>query len=118
MQTHTLEGLFSNPVFLFLFATILVVIGNVIVGVSILPKDKRRKGYKFHRYLYYLVIALYTLFLISNHYQFKNSWIEYGVFVYFLALVPWSRKVNVSLHAIISSVGLALLMLVAVFGIL
>jgi len=118
MQISTLEDLFSNPSFLCLFFTILVVIGNIMIGVSILPRDKRKRGYRWHRYVYFLVLAGYAAFLAFNHFLQGNSIFEYMVLVYFLALVPLTQRIHVTLHAIISSIGLVLLMIVVLVGIL
>lgn len=118
MQVNTLDELFSHPSFLAILACIVIVIGNVIIGVSILPKDKRRKGYKFHRYVYWLAIFSYVLFLVSNHYLLANTYLTWFVLVFFLTIIPLSRKWNVTAHAIFASVGLVLLILVATFNVL
>ena len=118
MQINTLEQLFSYPNFLFIFLAILATIANIIIGVSILPKDKRKKGYNLHRYMFWVVMVFYALFLVFNHYLLKNNFYEYFVGVYFLLVVYWSRKINVTLHAIISSLGLVMLGLIATFGLL
>ena len=113
MHTTTLEDLFLNPGFLSVFFAILITIANVLIGVSILPEDKRRKRYKLHRHVFFTVLICYLFFLGWNHYYHgKNSFINYIVFFYFAAIIPLSRKANVTAHAIVSSVGLVLLTLV------
>ncbi|GJL78137.1 MAG: hypothetical protein NPINA01_11260 [Nitrospinaceae bacterium] len=115
MQSTTLGELFFNPGFLSIFFAILVTIANVMIGVSMLPADKRRKRYKFHRYVFFAVLLIYGYFLAWNHFSLgKNSLLNFFVFVYFACIIPLSRKANVTAHAIISSVGLVLLTLVAV----
>ena len=62
MQATTLEEFFSQTNVLILFFTLLLCIMNVFSGVSILPKDKRQKGYKVHRTVFLGVVSLYILF--------------------------------------------------------
>ena len=114
MQPTTLEDLFLNPGFLAVFFAILATISNVMVGVSMLPDDKRRKRYKVHLYVFFAVLASYLFFLIWNHFAYgTNSLFNYFVFIYFFAIIPLSRKANVTSHAIIASVGLVLLAVTA-----
>lgn len=118
MHITTLEELFLNPGFISVFFAILTTIANVIIGVSILPEDKRRKRYKLHRYVFFFVLICYLYFLGWNHYTHgKNSLLNYIVFIYFSSIIPISRKANITAHAIVSSVGLVLLTLVAVLHI-
>ena len=46
MQATTLKGLFLDPSFIAISFVIFGTIVNILVGVSILPKDKRKKGFK------------------------------------------------------------------------
>jgi NhaP-type Na+/H+ or K+/H+ antiporter len=115
MHITTLEDLFLNPGFLFIFCALLMTVSNVMVGVSMLPADMRKKRYNLHRYVFYSVLICYLCFLGWNHfYQDKNSLLNYLVFVYFALIIPLSRRANVTAHAIIASVGLVLLALAGV----
>ena len=115
MHITTLEDLFLNPGFLFVFCALLLTICNVMVGVSMLPEDMRKKRYNLHRYVFHSILICYLCFLGWNHfYQGKNGPINYLVFIYFALIIPLSRKANVTAHAIISSVGLVLLTLVGI----
>ena len=118
MQFSTLEELFSHPSFIAILAAIIIGLGNIMIGVSILPKDRRKKGYKFHRWVYWLVIFVYIYFLIASHYLLGDFPLAWFVLFYFLIVIPLSRKMNVTLHAITASVGLVLLILVAAFNVL
>ena len=114
MQPTTLEDLFLNPGFLAIFFAILDAIVNVMVGVSMLPEDKRRKRYKHHLFVFFTVLACYLFFLIWNHFAYgNNSLLNYFVFIYFAVIIPLSRRANVTSHAIIASVGLVRLTVTA-----
>lgn len=114
MQPTTLEDLFLNPGFLAIFIAILITIGNVMVGVSMLPEDKRRKRYKLHLYVFFIVLACILCFLAWNYFVAgKNLLFDYVVFLYFAVVIPLSRRASVTAHAIIASVGLVLLTVTA-----
>tara|TARA_B100000686_G_C16470482_1_gene801849 strand:- start:353 stop:709 length:357 start_codon:yes stop_codon:yes gene_type:complete len=109
MRVATLGEFFSQPNVILLFFALLLCIMNVFVGVSILPKDKRKRGYKLHKYFYWAVLVFYIAFLFGNHALIGNSWFEYIVFFYFVIVLQWSRRINVTLHAVLASVGMVLL---------
>jgi len=113
MQTTTLGELFLDPGFFSIFLAILITVANIVIGVSILPADQRKIRYKLHRNVFFSVLGCYIYFLWSNHQNGTNSKINYIVLLYISLIVPLSRKYNVTAHAIISSVGLVLLALVA-----
>ena len=113
MQPNTLEGLFSSPSFLIIFFTFLLMIANVMVGVSMLPSDNRKKRYRLHRMIYLVILATFLLFLAFKQINSQNSILNYVVFVYLLLVVPISKRLNITLHAVISSMGLILVGLVS-----
>ena len=118
MQATSLSEIFTHPSFLTILATILIVIANIMIGVSMLPKDIRKKRYKLHRNVYAAVLVSLGAFLFVTHRLMGNSLFNYFVLVYFLTVIPISRKWNVTAHAIVSSVGLVLLVGIAAFSIL
>ena len=118
MQATSLSEIFSHPSFLTILAAILIVIANIMIGVSMLPKDKRQKRYKIHRIVYGAVIVCFAVFLIVTHRLLGNSLFNYFVMAYFLTVIPLSRKWNVTAHAIVSSLGLVLLVGIAAFSVL
>jgi hypothetical protein len=118
MQATSLSEVFSHPSFLTILATILTVIANIMIGVSMLPKDKRKKRYGVHRAVYGVTIISFVVFLAVTHRLLGNSLFNYFVMVYFLTVIPLSRRWNVTAHAIVSSVGLVLLVGIAAFSIL
>mgnify|MGYP003991826527 FL=1 len=118
MPPTTLEELFSSPGFLAIFLAILFTIANIMVGVSILPHDQREKGYRMHRLLFGAVIMSYALFLFHLYQIERMSIFADIVFGYLLVIVPFSKRLNVTLHAVIASVGLVLITIVAVFNLI
>jgi hypothetical protein len=118
MQATSLGEIFSHPSFLTILATILIVIANIMIGVSMLPRDIRQKRYKLHRNVYGISLVSLGAFLVVTHRLLGNSLFNYFVLAYFLTVIPLSRKWNVTAHAIIASIGLVLLVGVATFSIL
>ena len=91
----------------------LLTIANVMIGVSMLPSDNRKKRYKLHRIIYVTILISFIFFLVLKQIDSQNSILNYVVFGYLLLVIPLSKKLNVTLHAVISSVGLVLVGLVS-----
>ncbi len=70
------------------------------------------------RGVYVAVLTSFGFFLWVTHRSLENSVFNYLVFMYFLTVIPLSRRLNVTLHAVLASVGLVLLVGVATFTIL
>ncbi len=117
MQPQTLGQLFGQPGFLLLLVSILLVIGNIMVGVTMLPKDKRKRLYWTHRMVYLMVMLSYVVFMILSYREKGLDVLAIIAFVYFLLVVPLTRRVDETLHAILASVGLVMLVIVAAFNI-
>ena len=113
MQPTTLEDLFTSPNFLSIFFAFLLTIVNVIIGVGMLPSDDRRKRYRIHKIIYGAVLASFFLFLVLKYFDNQNSILNYTVFGYLLLVVPISKRLNITLHAVISSIALVLVGLVS-----
>ena len=118
MPPTTLEELFSSPGFLAIFVTILLTIANIMVGVSIFPTDQPKNGYRIHRLLFGAVIISYALFLFNLYQMERTSVFAYIVFGYLVLAVPFTRRLNVTLHAVIASVGLVLITVVAAINLI
>jgi len=118
MPPTTLEDLFSSPGFLAIFFALLLTIANITVGVSMLPSDKREKRFRIHRLLFGAVITSYALFLFHLYQIERESVFAYIVFGYLLLVVPFTRRLNVTLHAVIASIGLVLISVVAVINLI
>ncbi len=118
MQATTLEGLFSDQSFITIFIVILFTVINILVGVSIFPQDKRGNGFKVHRFIFFLILVTYGLFLWVSHNNYKNNWFNYLILAYFMFVIPITRKINITFHAILASLGLILLIGVASFNVL
>ena len=118
MQATTLKGLFLDPSFVIILFVILCTVVNILIGVSIITEDKRKKGFKVHRLIFSFVVLGYGMFLWVSYSPTKNEWFEYAVLMYFLFVIPMTRRINITFHAILASLGLILLVGVASFSVL
>ncbi|QPJ66074.1 MAG: hypothetical protein G3M78_12000 [Candidatus Nitrohelix vancouverensis] len=118
MQITTLGSLFSHPSFLILFLAILFTLANVLIGVSLLSRDKKKRGYSIHRYVYWGAVGSLCLYVLSKHYLLEATYLDLFVLVYFLLIIPYSRTMEETQHAVIASVGLVLLLGTVAFTIL
>ena len=88
-----------------------------MVGVGMLPGDKRRKFFKAHRLVYFLVMVSFSIFLLLAWQEGKANLVHFFVYGYFLVAIPFTRKIHETLHAVLASVGLVLLVILVVFAI-
>ena len=77
MQATTLGDIFTHPSFITILTTILIVITNIMIGVSMLPADTRRKRYPMHRCVYVAVLVSFGFFLWVTHRTLENSVFNY-----------------------------------------
>ena len=118
MQKSTLGDLFLDPSFIVILVVILATTTNILIGVSMLPHDKRKKYFKTHRLIFCFVVLSYGLFLWISHSTNNNDWFKYIVLGYFLLIIPITRRINITFHAILASLGLILLVGVVSFNVL
>ena len=64
---------------------------------------------RIHLYLYITIVICLALFLIMNGVHSENTFWEYLIGLYFITLVPMSRKWDLMVHGLIAIVGLTLL---------
>ena len=79
---------------------------------------QEKKNFKTHRLIFYFVIFFYGIFLWVSHSDSKNEWFKYAVLAYILFVIPITRRINITFHAILASLGLILLVGVATFSVL
>jgi hypothetical protein len=118
MHNSTLGDLFLDPSFIIILVVILGTVTNILIGVSMLPQDKRKKYFNAHRLIFCFVVFFYGLFLWISYSTNNNDWFKYIVLGYFLFIIPITRRINITFHAILASLGLILLVGVVSFNVL
>ena len=90
---------------------------NIFFGLYIGFQKKTAQTLKAHKYVFYVIAFCIFYFLLVNQTHHENTWIDYAVFIYIIGLVPFSKRWNVLIHALIATVGLTLLPLLIVIQI-
>ncbi|MEK9629220.1 MAG: hypothetical protein VW455_09395 [Nitrospinota bacterium] len=90
---------------------------NILMGLVIGFQKKTPQTLKIHKYLFYSIAFCMVYFLIMNQTHHENTWMDYAVALYIVGLVPFSKRWDVLVHALIATVGLTLLPLLIVIQI-
>ncbi len=90
---------------------------NIFLGLFIAFQKNTVDTRKIHKYLFYSIAFCLVYFLIMNQTHHENTLIDYAVVLYMVALVPFSKRWDVLVHALIAVIGLILLPLLIVLQI-
>ena len=99
----------ESPSLIWVIAAILFNIANVFLGLYMTFFKKEKRLIRMHLYLYIAIVTCLVFFLIMNGVRSENTIWEYLIGLYFITLVPISRKWDVLIHALVTIVGLTLL---------
>ncbi|MDH3257351.1 MAG: hypothetical protein OEM27_07020 [Nitrospinota bacterium] len=99
----------ESPSLIWVIAAIIFNIVNVFLGLYMAFFKKEPRLIRTHLYLYIAILTCLILFLVMNGVHSENTIWEYLIGLYFITLVPLSRKWDILIHALISIVGLTLL---------
>ncbi|MDH5761942.1 MAG: hypothetical protein OEZ51_03075 [Nitrospinota bacterium] len=99
----------ASPSLIWVVAAIIFNIINVFLGLYMAFFKKEPRLIRGHLYLYITIVICLVFFLVMNGVHSENTIWEYLIGLYFITLVPLSRKWDVLIHALISIVGLTLL---------
>jgi len=90
---------------------------NIFLGLFIAFQKNTVDTRKIHKWLFYSIAFCLVYFLIMNQTHHENTLIDYAVVLYMVALVPFSKRWDVLVHALIALIGLILLPLLIVLQI-
>ena len=99
----------ESPSLIWVVAAIIFNIVNVLLGLFMAFFKKEKRLIRSHLYLYITIVICLILFLVMNGVHSENTIWEYLIGLYFITLVPMSRKWDMLIHALIAIVGLTLL---------
>ena len=103
------EQVRASPSLVWVAAAICLHIMNVFLGLTMAFQKKTPAMLRVHAVLYVAVLAALLAYLVLNGTHGENSLLDYGVGLYFITIVPLSRKWDVMTHASITVFGLILL---------
>ena len=104
----------SSPSLVWILAAMGFYIINIFFGLYISFQNKTAQILKAHKFLFYAIVFCLIYFLVMNQMHHKNTWMDYAAVVYLIGLVPFSKRWDVLIHALIAIVGLTLLPLLIV----
>ena len=108
------QKILSSPSLVWILAAMGFYLINIFLGLYIGWQKKIAQTLKAHKYLFYTIAFCLIYFLVMNQTHHENTWIDYVVVVYIIGLVPFSKRWDVLIHALIATVGLTLLPLLIV----
>ena len=107
----------SSPSLVWVLAAMGFYLINIFLGLYIGFQNKTAQTLKAHKYIFYAIVFCMIYFLVMNQTHHENTWIDYAVVLYIIGLVPFSKRWDVLMHALIATVGLTLLPLLIVIQI-
>ena len=111
------QKILSSPSLVWILAAMGYYLINIFLGLYIGFQNKTAQTLKAHKYLFYAIVFCMIYFLVMNQTHHENTWIDYAVVLYIIGLVPFSKRWDVLMHALIATVGLTLLPLLIVIQI-
>ena len=111
------QKILSSPSVVWIVAAMGFYLINIFMGLFIAFQKKTVQNLKIHKYLFYSIAFCLIYFLIMNQIHHENTWMDYAVVIYIVGLVPFSKRWDVLIHALIATVGLTLLPLLIIIQI-
>ncbi|CAI2717230.1 hypothetical protein [Nitrospina watsonii] len=99
----------ASPSLIWVAATICLHIINVFIGLSLGFQKKTPSLVRTHLLVYGAVLFSLASYLVINGIHHENTIWDYLVALYFITIIPLSRKWDVVLHAGITVMGLVFL---------
>ena len=107
----------SSPSLIWILAAMGFYLINIFLGLYIGFQNKTAQTIKAHKYLFYTIAFCMIYFLIMNQTHHENTWMDYAIVGYILGLVPFSKRWDILIHALVATFGLTLLPLLIVIQI-
>jgi len=99
----------ESPSLVWVVAAIGFNIFNIFLGLYMAFFKKDRRLIRAHLWLYIAILISLALYLVMHGIHSENTIWEYLIGLYFITLVPLSKRWDVMVHALVSIVGLTLL---------
>ncbi len=107
----------ASPSLVWLAVAIGFYIINIFLGLFMAFRKKTAQSLKIHRFLFYTIVFCLGYYLLMNQTHDENTLLDYLVCLYFITIVPYSKRWDVLIHAFIAAIGLTLLPLLIVLRI-
>ncbi len=117
MDATLIPKITSSPSLVWIVSAIGFYIINIFLGLFMAFRKRTAQSLKIHRLLFYTIAFCLGYYLLMNQVHDENSWLDYLICLYFITLVPYSKRWDVLVHAFVAVVGLTLLPLLIVLRI-
>ena len=117
METTLIPKITSSPSLIWVLAAIGFYILNIFMGLFMAFRKKTAQSLKIHRLLFYTIAFCLVYYLIMNQTHDDNTLLDYLVCLYYIIIVPFSKRWDVLVHAFIGAMGLILLPLLIILKI-
>ena len=117
MDATLIPKITSSPSLIWVVAAIGFYIINIFLGLFMAFRKRTAQSLKIHRFLFYAIVFCLGYYLLMNQVHDENSWLDYLIGLYFITLVPYSKRWDILVHAFVAVVGLTLLPLLIVLRI-
>ena len=117
MEPTLIPKITSSPSLVWIVSAIGFYIINIFLGLFMAFRKRTAQSLKIHRLLFYTIVFCLGYYLLMNQIHDENSLLDYLICLYFITIVPFSKRWDVLVHAFVGAVGLTLLPLLIVLRI-
>ena len=117
MEPTLIPKITSSPSLVWIVSAIGFYIINIFLGLFMAFRKRTAQSLKIHRLLFYTIVFCLGYYLLMNQTHDENSLLDYLICLYFITIVPYSKRWDVLVHAFVGAVGLTLLPLLIVLRI-
>lgn len=117
MDATLIPKITSSPSLVWVAAAIGFYIINIFLGLFMAFRKRTAQSLKVHRLLFYTIAFCLGYYLLMNQTHDENTLLDYLVCLYFITIVPFSKRWDILVHAFIAAMGLILLPLLIVLRI-
>ena len=117
MEPTLIPKITSSPSLVWIVSAIGFYIINIFLGLFMAFRKRTVQSLKIHRLLFYTIVFCLGCYLLMSQVHDENSWLDYLIGLYFITLIPYSKRWDILVHALVAVVGLTLLPLLNVLRI-
>ena len=108
------SNIMSSPSLVWVITAMGFYLVNIFTGLFVAFQKNTVDTRKIHKWLFYSIAFCLIYFLIMNQTHNENTLIDYAVILYIVTFVPFSKRWDVLVHALVAVIGLILMPLLIV----
>lgn len=114
MESTIIPKITSSPSLVWVMAAIGFYILNIFLGLFMAFRKRTVQTLKIHRFLFYTILFCLGYYLLMSQTHDDNTIMDYLIYLYFITIVPFSKRWDVMVHALVVALGLTLLPLLII----